>query len=96
VPDWRTASVHPDHHVAYRYALYSAPAASCPPGTHVEIRGDPGLVRIYHRGVVVKVHPRQVQGGRSTDDADYPQELTSYTPARRSGQSARPGCWAMR
>ncbi|MSQ28420.1 MAG: IS21 family transposase [Dehalococcoidia bacterium] len=79
MPDWRAATVHPDHHVAYRYALYSVPAASCPPGTKVELIGDAGLVRIYHRGVVVKVHPRQAQGGRSTDDADYPQELTMYT-----------------
>ena len=27
VPDWRTATVHPDYHIAYRRALYSAPQA---------------------------------------------------------------------
>jgi len=79
VPHWRDARVHPDHHVAYDYAIYSVPDASCPPGTKVELRADGELVRIYHRSVVVKVHPRQPRGGRSTDDADYPQELTAYT-----------------
>jgi hypothetical protein len=79
VAHWRSARVHPDHHVAYDYAIYSVPDASCPPGTKVELRADADLVRIYHRGVAVKVHPRQPRGGRSTDDADYPQELTRYT-----------------
>lgn len=79
VPHWRVATVHPDHHVAYDYALYSVPDASCPPGTKVELRADSHLVRIYRRGVAVKVHPRQPRGGRSTDAADYPQELTPYT-----------------
>ena len=79
VPHWRDARVHPDHHVAYDYALYSVPDASCPPGTKVELRADGDLVRVYHRGVAVKVHHRQPRGGRSTDEADYPQELTAYT-----------------
>ena len=79
VPDWRVTTVHPDHHVTYEYALYSVPDASCPPGTKVELRGDTKLVRIYHRGVAVKVHPRQPRGGRSTNADDYPQELTAYT-----------------
>ncbi|MDE2892953.1 MAG: hypothetical protein OXN86_10675 [Chloroflexota bacterium] len=36
--DWRTAKVHPDHHVACQYALYSVPAALFPPGQRVEVR----------------------------------------------------------
>ena len=32
VPDWRTAKVHADHHVACQYALYSVPSELCPPG----------------------------------------------------------------
>ena len=31
------------------------------------------LVRIYHRGRLIKVHPRQDRGGRSTDPDDYPE-----------------------
>jgi len=78
-PHWCKATVHPDHHIAYDYAIYSVPSASCPPGTRVEVRGDTKVVRIYHRGVVVKVHPRQPRGGRATDPADYPAVLTAYT-----------------
>ncbi|MDP2937439.1 MAG: IS21 family transposase [Chloroflexota bacterium] len=79
VPDWKRVTVHPDHHIAYRYALYSAPSTTCPPGTEIEVRGDSKLVRLYRRGVLAKVHPRQPRGGRSTDPADYPVELTAYS-----------------
>lgn len=79
VPDWRTATVHRDHHIAYDYAIYSVPDSRCPLGTKVEVRGDSKLVRIYHRGIPVKVHPRQPRGGRSTDPDDYPAVLTPYT-----------------
>ena len=50
-----------------------------PTGSEVEIRLDSKLVRIYHRGKLVKVHERQPKGGRSTDPDDYPAELTAYT-----------------
>jgi len=79
VPDWKNVTVHPDHHIAYRYAIYSAPDSTCPPGTKLEVRGDSKLVRLYRRGVLVKVHPRQPRGGRSTDPEDYPPEKTAYT-----------------
>ena len=77
--DWRTAKVHPDHHIACQYALYSVPSATCPPGQKVEVRLGSKLVRIYHRGRLIKVHPRQNRGGRSTDPDDYPAELSAYT-----------------
>jgi hypothetical protein len=79
VPDWHRVTVHPDHHISYRYAIYSAPHSSCPPGTKLEVRGDSKLVRLFRRGVLVKVHSRQPRGGRSTDPDDYPPELTAYT-----------------
>ena len=37
VPLWGQVTVHPDHHVAFQYALYSAPSRTCPPGTRLEI-----------------------------------------------------------
>ncbi len=77
--DWRTAKVHPDHHVACQYALYSVPSALCPPGQRVEVRLGTKLVHIYQRGQLIKVHPRQGRGGRSTDPNDYPAELSAYT-----------------
>jgi len=86
--------VHPDHHIYYRYALYSAPYSSCPPGTKLEVRGDRKLVRLYHRGVLVKVHPRKPRGERSTDPDDYPPERTAYTlrsPNYLRQQSAKLG-----
>ena len=45
----------------------------------VEVRLDSKLVRLYHRGKLVKVHERQPRGGRATDPNDYPAELTAYT-----------------
>ena len=79
VTHWRSAKVHPDYHVACQYALYSVPSTLCPPGQQVEIGLGLKLVRIYHRGQLVKVHPRQPRGGRATDTADYPAELSAYT-----------------
>jgi hypothetical protein len=78
VPLWREVTVHPDHHVSVQYALYSAPASTCPPGTKLEARCDQTLVKLYRRGELVKVHPRQPKGGRSTDPDDYPAERTAY------------------
>ena len=95
-PDWHSALVHPDHHIACQYALYSVPATLCPPGTKVELRLDSQLVRIYHRGKLVKVHPRQSRGGRSTDPEDYPAELSPYTlraPEQLKSQAAALGPW---
>lgn len=77
-PLWRAVTVHRDHHIQFEQALYSVPAASCPPGSKLEVRGDRALVRLYHRGELVKVHPRQPKGGRSTAPEDYPAERATY------------------
>ena len=79
VTHWRSAKVHPDHHVAGQYALYSVPSTLCPPGQQVEIGLGLKLARIYPLGRLVKVHPRQPRGGRATDAPDYPAELSAYT-----------------
>jgi len=47
-------------------------------GCRVEVRGDRSLVRIYARGELIKTHPRQRPGGRSTDYADYPDHRAPY------------------
>ena len=62
ITHWRTAKVHPDHHVACQYALYSVPSDLCAPGQQVEIGLGSKLARIYHRGRLLKLHPRQAQG----------------------------------
>lgn len=94
VADWGSATVHPDHHISFRYAIYSAPHDICPPRSKVEVRGDSKLVSIYYQGKLVKVHPRQPRGGRSTDPNDYPPERTTYAlraPNRVKRQAAELG-----
>ena len=57
-------------------SLYSVPGALI--GARVEVRADEALVRIFHRGLLVKVHPRQEPGHRSTDPDDLPSHKTVY------------------
>jgi len=75
-PTWAEATVHPDHHIQFQRAIYSVPTRYV--GQRVSVRGDRKLVRIYHRQELIKTHPRQAPGGRSTDYADYPAALTPY------------------
>ncbi len=79
VPAWGEVKVHPDHHVAFRYALYSVPYDRAPIGSKLEIRADRDLVRLYRRGELIKTHPRKAKGERATDQADYPPERSIYT-----------------
>ncbi len=76
VPVYATAKVHRDHHIEVARALYSVPGALI--GRTVEVRADSQLVRIWHRGVLVKVHPRTRPGGRVTDPADLPDGTAAY------------------
>jgi hypothetical protein len=57
-------------------ALYSVPGALI--GARVDVRADGQLVKIFHRGVLVKTHPRQPAGHRSTDPADLPAHTRVY------------------
>jgi hypothetical protein len=47
-------------------------------GQHLQVRADSQLVRIWHRGVLVKVHPRARRGGRVTDPGDLPAGTNAY------------------
>src|ERR1051326_7586966 len=47
-------------------------------GCRVDVRGDRALVRIYSRGELIKTHPRQKRGGRSTHYTDYPDHRVPY------------------
>jgi transposase len=76
VPIYTTAKVHRDHHIEVAKALYSVPGNLI--GTRVEVRADRALVRIFARGQLVKVHPRQQPGRRSTDPEDLPAAKTAY------------------
>jgi len=76
VPIYVTAKVHRDHHIEVAKALYSVPGNLI--GTRVEVRADRSLVRVFARGQLVKVHPRQQPGHRSTDPDDLPAHKTVY------------------
>jgi transposase len=76
VPIYTTAKVHRDHHIEVAKALYSVPGNLI--GQRVEVRADRSLVRIFARGQLVKVHPRQAAGRRVTDPDDLPAERTVY------------------
>lgn len=76
VPIYATAKVHRDHHIEVAKALYSIPGNLI--GTRVDVRADRSLVRVFSRGQLVKVHPRQRPGGRSTDPDDLPSNKTVY------------------
>ncbi len=76
VPAYGTAKVHRDHHIAFGRALYSVPGDLV--GQEVAVRAEAGLVKVFWRGALVKVHPRQRAGGRVTDPDDLPPERTAY------------------
>jgi hypothetical protein len=76
VPIYAQAKVHRDYHVQVGNALYSIPEHLR--GQTLSVRADGELVKMYHRGQLVKTHPRQPAGARSTDPTDLPADKTSY------------------
>jgi transposase len=76
VPIFATVKVHRDHHVEVGKALYSVPGMLL--GEHLQARADTRLVKLFHHGQLVKVHPRQRPGSRATDPDDLPSERTGY------------------
>jgi transposase len=76
VPIYATCKVHRDHHLEIAKALYSVPGNLI--GSRVEVRADRSTVKIFARGQLVKVHPRQPAGRRATDPADLPTERAGY------------------
>jgi transposase len=76
VPVFKTVKVHRDFHVEVGKALYSVPKVYI--GQHLDVRADSALVKLFHHGQLVKVHPRQRPGGRWTDPDDLPAEKVGY------------------
>jgi hypothetical protein len=76
VPLFSTVKVHRDFHVEVARSLYSAPQQYL--GCHLDARADRSLVKLYHRGQLVKAHPRAEPGRRVTDPADLPEHKTIY------------------
>jgi hypothetical protein len=76
IPYWSDVKVQRDFHVRAQHAFYSVPHALI--GQKVTVRADDALVKVYHRGQVIKTHPRQQPGGRSSDTADFPEGTDIY------------------
>jgi transposase len=76
VPIFTRIKVGRDFHVEVGKALYSAPKHYI--GQHLDVRADSALVKLFHRGQLVKVHPRQQPGGRVTDPEDLPEHKAGY------------------
>ncbi len=76
LPIYATAKVARERHIEVARALYSVPGEHI--GASVDVRADRELVRISLRGELLKVHPRQPVGGRSTDPADLPEGVRAY------------------
>ena len=81
VPIFTRVKVHRDYHVEIAKALYSVPEAFL--GGYLDARADSQLVTLYATGGagagrLVKTHPRQPPGGRSTDRADLPEHKAGY------------------
>ena len=81
IPQWSDPKIARDQHAQVSRALYSVPRefeGRKLVGRYLRARSDRSLVRFYFEGVLVKMHPRQAPGGRSTDPADFPPEKMAY------------------
>jgi len=80
VPVFTRVKVHRDFHVEVAKALYSLPQQWI--GQYLDARADSELVKLFSTGSqggqLVKTHPRQPPGGRSTDRGDLPEERAGY------------------
>jgi hypothetical protein len=76
VPVFSTPKVHRDHHVEVLRAIYSVPGNLI--GATITARADRSVVKLFAKGQLVKIHPRQAPGGRHTDPDDLPTERTTY------------------
>jgi hypothetical protein len=101
VPVFRSCKVHRDYHIEICRSLYSVPRDYV--GQLVDVRADSKLVKVFLRGKLVKVHPRQQPGKRSTDPDDLPVHKSTYAmrdldrlvaDARRHGEQV--GTYAQR
>lgn len=91
VPYWAQVKVHLDYHVQVARALYSVPWRHV--GAHVTARADEHLVKVYLADQLIKTHPRQREGGRSTDPADMPPGVEGYATRSVDRLVCQAGCY---
>jgi transposase len=76
LPLYSHPKVHRDGHVEVARSIYSVPYRLR--GAILDARADSAVVKLYHRGQLVKVHPRQRPGRRHTDVVDLPPGKSVY------------------
>jgi hypothetical protein len=86
-PTFTRPKVARDRHVEVARALYSVPGELI--GARILARADATTVKLYHRGQLLKVHPRQQPGRRHTDPADLPDEVSAYALRDLDGLARR-------
>ena len=75
-PRWSDPKVHRDFHVEVDKAIYSVSHHLV--GRTLRSRLDSTTLKLYLKGELVKVHPRQPPGARITDPADMPKGTEIY------------------
>lgn len=81
-PRWTRHTVGRDHAIVVGYALYSVPY-QVEDGAALEVRSDRSTVKLYFNRELVKMHPRQPEGGTRIDPKDLPPEKAAL--ATRDG-----------
>lgn len=94
---WTSARIGPDIHASVAGTLYSLPWRHI--GDRLDVRTTATMVQLFHRGQLVKTHPRK-QRGKQTDLGDYPPEKIAFhmrTPTwcRRQARAVDPACVAV-
>jgi transposase len=77
---WKQAKLHPDCHVVFDYAYYSAPYRWV--GEGLWVRGTPRRVEIYRDYERIATHPRAVCRGKRLTLSDHlpPEKLAGLLP----------------
>jgi transposase len=87
IPVFSHPKIARDRHVEVARAIYSVPGELI--GHRLLARADACTVKLYYRGQLIKVHPRQPPGSRRTDPADLPSEVSVYAMRDLDGLARR-------
>lgn len=79
---WKKAKLHPDCHVVFDYAYYSAPHRLV--GQELLVRATPSRIEIYYNHERVATHSRATRRGERVSNLDH------YPPTKLAGLLATP------
>jgi hypothetical protein len=85
---WKKATLHPDCHVVFDQAFYSAPFRLI--GQRLWVRGADTSVQIFHQHELVATHPRASRPGQRLTNPDH------LPPAKVAGLLATPAACVRR